>query len=241
MPEAVHIDWRDIGEGRASEAIYEQVRDLITSGVLKPGDRLPSERAMMEQLHRSRPTIREALRRLEQGGYVASTHGASGAVVQKLTIDGVEQPLTAMLQVNQISLEELGEYRAVNDGTIAGWAALRRTDDDLQALEICLQEAEMALGDYRRFAERDVGFHSLLSRATGNQVAMIVTEVLGKVEQHTLLKKMETLNDSECLALERRILGRHREILDAIRRQDADAAKQAMREHTRAAATDLKV
>ena len=89
MPEAVHIPWQPIGGGRASEAIYDQLRELITSGVLKPGDRLPSERAMMEQLHRSRPTIREALRMLEQGGYVASTHGASGAVVQELTIDGV--------------------------------------------------------------------------------------------------------------------------------------------------------
>ena len=95
MPEAAHIDWQPIGDRRASEAIYEQLRELITSGALRPGDRLPSERAMMEQLHRSRPTIREALRMLEQGGYVASTHGASGAVVQELTIDGVEQPLTA--------------------------------------------------------------------------------------------------------------------------------------------------
>ena len=241
MPEAVHIPWQPIGGGRASEAIYDQLRELITSGVLKPGDRLPSERAMMEQLHRSRPTIREALRMLEQGGYVASTHGASGAVVQELTIDGVEQPLSAMLQLNQISLEELGEYRAVNDGTIAGWAARRRTDEDLAALDSCLTAAEQALGDYRRFAELDVRFHSLLSRATGNQVAMIVTEVLGKVEQHVLLKKMSTLNDVQQLALARRILGRHREILDAIRRRDDAAAKQAMREHTRAAGTDLKV
>ena len=51
MPEAVHIPWQPIGGGRASEAIYDQLRELITSGVLKPGDRLPSERAMMEQLH----------------------------------------------------------------------------------------------------------------------------------------------------------------------------------------------
>ena len=55
------------------------------------------------------------------------------------------------------------------------------------------------------------------------------------------MKKMETLNDSACLALERRILARHREILSAIHRQDDAAAKHAMREHTRAAATDLKV
>ena len=148
MPEAVHIDWQPIGDRRASEAIYEQLRELITSGTLRPGDRLPSERAMMEQLHRSRPTIREALRMLEQGGYVASTHGASGAVVQELTIDGVEQPLTAMLRLNQISLEELGEYRAVNDGTIAGWAALRRSEADLADMEACLLAAEQAPVSY---------------------------------------------------------------------------------------------
>ena len=241
MSSAVHIDWQPIKAKRASEDIYAQLRDLITSGVLKPGDRLPSERAMMEQLQRSRPTIREALRMLEQGGYVASTHGASGAVVQELTIGGVEEPLAAMLQVNQISLEELGEYREFNDAAIAGWAALRRSEDDLAALRDCLIRAEEALADHRRFVELDVGFHSLLARATGNRVAMIVTEVLGKVEQHVLLKKMSTLNDVQQLALARRILGRHREILDAIRRRDDAAAKQAMREHTRAAGTDLKV
>ena len=241
MSSAVHIDWQPIKAKRASEDIYAQLRDLITSGVLKPGDRLPSERAMMEQLQRSRPTIREALRMLEQGGYVASTNGASGAVVQELTIGGVEEPLAAMLQVNQISLEELGEYREFNDAAIAGWAALRRSEDDLAALRDCLIRAEEALADHRRFVELDVEFHSLLSRATGNQVAVIVTDVLGSVEQQTLLKKMLTISAEDRRALARRILERHREILSAIRRQDADSARQAMREHTRAAGQDLKV
>ena len=55
---------------RASEAIYEQIKDRIISGELKPGDRLPSERNMMELFQRSRPTIREALRMLERSGYI---------------------------------------------------------------------------------------------------------------------------------------------------------------------------
>ena len=57
----------------------------------------------------------------------------------------------------------------------------------------------------------------------------------------TLLDKMSTQSDGERLALERRILNRHSEILETIRQQDADAARQAMREHTRAAGQDLKV
>ena len=178
---------------------------------------------------------------LEQGGYVSSTHGASGAVVQELTLNGVEQPLTEMIQLNQISLEELGEYREVNDSTIAGWAAQRRTDEDIAALEQCLAQAEESLGDYRRFVELDVEFHSLLSRATGNQVAVIVTDVLGSVEQQTLLKKMLTISAGDRRALACRILERHREILSAFCRQDDASARRAMREDTRAAGQDLKV
>ena len=92
---------------RASDDIYEQLRALITSGALKPGDRLPSERAMMAELQRSRPTIREALKRLEQGGYVTSTQGASGAVVQELSLHAAEEPLKDMIQLSQVSLSEL--------------------------------------------------------------------------------------------------------------------------------------
>ena len=95
--------------------------------------------------------------------------------------------------------------------------------------------------DYRRFVELDVTFHSLLSRATGNQVAVIVTDVLGSVEQQTLLKKMLTISGADRWALASRILERHREILSAIRQQDADSARRAMLEHTRAAGQDLKV
>ena len=65
--DAVQIPWQPVKTRRASEEIYLQLREFILSGQLKPGDRLPSERAMMAQLNRSRPTIREALRMLEQG------------------------------------------------------------------------------------------------------------------------------------------------------------------------------
>ena len=125
--DAVQIPWQPVKTRRASEEIYLQLREFILSGQLKPGDRLPSERAMMAQLNRSRPTIREALRMLEQGGYIASTHGAPGAVVQEPSLHGVEDPLAEMIQLNQISLQELGEYRLNNDSTIAMWAAQRRS------------------------------------------------------------------------------------------------------------------
>ena len=226
---------------RASDDIYEQLRALITSGALKPGDRLPSERAMMAELQRSRPTIREALKRLEQGGYVTSTQGASGAVVQELSLHAAEEPLKDMIQLSQVSLSELNEYRQSNDSTIAAWAAKRRTDEDLADLHQCVAEAEASLNDYERFIELDVRFHSLLARASANQVAIIVTEVLGNVEKETLRSKMLTLTPEGRIALGRRILDTHSIILAAIRQQDSRAARSAMQTHTKAAGRDLQL
>lgn len=231
--DAVQIPWQPVKTRRASEEIYLQLREFILSGQLKPGDRLPSERAMMTQLNRSRPTIREALRMLEQGGYIASTHGAPGAVVQ--------EPLAEMIQLNQISLQELGEYRLNNDSTIAMWAAQRRSAADLQQLRQCLQEAQASTEDYEHFVDLDVKFHSLLAQATGNRVAVIVTQVLGNVEKETLRRKMLAISQADRLALEQRILMRHQIILSAIELGDAEGAREAMIEHSRAANQDLPV
>ena len=60
--------FRPVETKRASEAIFDQIKDLIMRGKLRPGDRLPSERSMIEMFQRSRPTIREALRMLERAG-----------------------------------------------------------------------------------------------------------------------------------------------------------------------------
>ena len=225
---------------RASDDIYEQLRELITSGALKPGNHLPSERAMMAQLQRSRPTIREALKRLEQGGYISSTQGAAGAVVQELPLHAAEEPLKDMIQLGRVSLAELNEYRQVNDAAIAAWAAKRRSEEDVMALRRCVAQAEASLYDFERFAELDVLFHSLLARASGNRVAVIVTEVLGDVEKEALRQKMLPLPREEQAQLGRRILHTHGIIIEAVEQRNSRAARVAMQAHTRAARKDLK-
>ena len=223
------------------EDIAAEMIAQIHSGELRPGDRLPPERALAETYNVSRTTIREALRMLEQGGYIASTHGAPGAVVQEPSLHGVEEPLAEMIQLNQISLQELGEYRLNNDSTIAMWAAQRRSAADLQQLRQCLQEAQASTEDYEHFVDLDVKFHSLLAQATGNRVAVIVTQVLGNVEKETLRRKMLAISQADRLALEQRILMRHQIILSAIELGDAEGAREAMIEHSRAANQDLPV
>ena len=119
--DAVQIPWQPVKTRRASEEIYLQLREFILSGQLKPGDRLPSERAMMAQLNRSRPTIREALRMLEQGAISLQRHGAPGAVVQEPSLHGVEEPLAEMIHSIRFRCRSWVNHRLNNDSTIAMW------------------------------------------------------------------------------------------------------------------------
>lgn len=226
---------------RAAEEIYEVLRQRILSGELTPGDRLPSERALMVELQRSRPTIREALRRLEQGGYITTAQGTSGAVVRQLTLQAAEEPLQDIIRLGSVTLKELNEYRQTNDATIAAWAAKRATAEDVAAIEDCVARQEAAQENFEEFVELDVLFHSMLARASANQVAVIVTEVLAGVEREMLRQKMQTLSSSEQQAMCRHIMNQHCEILDAVRRGDSRAAKKAMAAHARSAGRDLQV
>ena len=226
---------------RAAEEIYEVLRQRILSGELTPGDRLPSERALMVELQRSRPTIREALRRLEQGGYITTAQGTSGAVVCQPSLQAAEEPLQDMIRLGGVTVAEVSEYRQNNDSIIAAWAAKRAGAEDISALEDCIAQQEQALEDFVRFVELDVQFHSALAYASGNQVAVIVTEVLAGVERELLLKKLQSLSAVERATMCRVILKQHLEILEAIRRGDSRGARAAMSTHTRSAGRDLRM
>ena len=84
---------------KAPEVIYSQIYQRIISGKLKPGDRLPSERALAEQFHRSRHIIREALLMLQQDGLLTIEVGSTGgAVIQGVSINMLASPLKRYLE-----------------------------------------------------------------------------------------------------------------------------------------------
>ncbi|MFR3922117.1 MAG: FadR/GntR family transcriptional regulator [Dysosmobacter welbionis] len=107
---------------RASEAIYNQIYPKIISGELRPGDRLPPERELAEMFQRSRPVVREALRMLQQEGLIETAVGSSGgAVIQGVSLKSVEEPLKNLVAMGAINLDELLEYRHINDRSCAVW------------------------------------------------------------------------------------------------------------------------
>lgn len=216
---------------RACEVIYEQIKEKILSGELKPGDKLPSERAMMEMLHRSRPSVREALRMLERGGFVRIVPGSRGALILEPNTNGVEQSLSNLMRSKKITTKEMSDYRRVNDVVVSEWAAKRRTEEDIAAINGLLEQAEQAMEDYQLFVALDPEFHYLVAHAAKNEVACIMTQVLSAIMRESLLVRMEQLSEDDRRTMCGKILHIHKAIAKAIADGDPVRAKEMTSKH----------
>ena len=225
---------------RASEEIFEQVREMILNGEIGPGERLPSERKMMEMLKRSRPTIREAMRMLEREGYVKIIPGSNGAIVQEVSLDNVVQSLDAVIQYQRISLGNILEFRRVNESAAVCLAAQRRTPEDLKALAQVLAEADSCLADTKRFIACDVAFHSLIAQAAKNEVFGIIFQVCRNVIGDSIEHAITAQEKAGERSMKENIIQMHKEILECLRKKDPSKAKAAMEYHLQRAEEDLQ-
>lgn len=224
---------------RASEAIYEQIKDKIVSGEIKPGERLPSERNMMEIFQRSRPTIREALRMLERSGYIRTIPGSNGAVVTLPSGKNMEESIEDALQIGQISIAEVSEYRIISEGATAAWAALRATDEDLAELKACLDEMQNSLADHDAFTSLDTRFHSLITKAAKNRVSDLMNKTLSRLNRAFATKRYDELSEEGKCDMCERIQKMHTGIYKAIASHDPERARRQMEEHVKVFFQDL--
>lgn len=224
---------------RASEEIFEQIREMIVNGEIPPGDRLPSERKMMDMLKRSRPTIREAMRMLEREGYVKIIPGSNGAVVQKLSLDNVVQSLDTVMQYNRISIDHILEFRRVNETAAVRLAAKRRTQEDVEALTALLKEAELQMEDTHAYIACDVKFHSLIAVSAKNEVFGIMFQVCRDVIGNSVEQAISLLEVNGQQKMKEGIMQMHKKILLYITEKNPDKAEEAMRYHLEQAENDL--
>lgn len=207
---------------RVSEivAYFEQ---QIDSGQLRPGDLLPSERAISEERKVGRSTVREAISRLASLGLVRSVHG-SGTRVERPSGRPISQGYERLLRHGEVDLSHLAQVRLPLETTIAGLAALHRTDEQLARL----RETQPVLADpdapLDLQVQADLMFHAVLAEATGNP---LFGPVLAPIQELLIASRRRTLGlHGAQLAHEH-----HAVILDAVTRRDEAAAVAAMRRH----------
>jgi DNA-binding FadR family transcriptional regulator len=168
---------------RVFQDLVDQIQAAILDGRLQPGDKLPSQREMVETFQTSRASIREALRVLEQKGLVEVKLGVSGgAVIKAADTQPITEVLTLLLQQKQVSFDHLAEFRESIEGDVAALAARRATPSALAHLEEILIQADACLQrddliPYN-FIRKDIRLHIALAETAGNPVFVAVMKMV---------------------------------------------------------------
>jgi len=210
----------------ATEAIVESVKDRIRRGEFRPGDRLPSEQVLLREYGVSRLTLREALARLAALGIIQVQHGKGAFVkttISMTALDNVLIPLFPQYDINRMN--DLVEARNMIESEIAAKLALTRSDNDLRLLENLLECDGETLNDPGLFADRDYAFHLSLAEMADNQFLLVMYKALYNQIRDFLVQYAHSIDDR------REALERHRPLLNAIRKGDAEAARRLAREH----------
>ncbi|MEX0284889.1 MAG: FadR/GntR family transcriptional regulator [Paracoccaceae bacterium] len=206
-----------------SVQISDAIRDAIVSGDLIVDERLPSEAELADQFNVSRPTVREALKRLGAQSLIRTQRGASGgAFVNRLSYtDAYDQQVTTatlLLSMNAVSFETACEARYALERACAPLSAQRRTSDHVATMRTeIFRQGQPGLTD-ESFCASDVAFHRALVDGAGNPV--LSYQLAGAVEAMQPLMNMITFTARSREA----IIALHSAIADAIERGDADAA-----------------
>lgn len=217
-------EFQAIRKTRVSEEIIGQVRDLITSGRLKIGDRLPAERELATILQVGRSTVREAIRALESLGILQARPG-EGTFLVSNPDDQKPDPITANAFRSWENQRKLFEVRMVIEPDIAALAARRASLEQMVQMREILQEQEASVKHGEIDMKADTAFHFLLAESAGNEILLRIMDSLMSLLHETREASLRTGGRPI------RSLKQHKAIVRAIEARDPAAAERRMREH----------
>ncbi|NMQ20327.1 FadR family transcriptional regulator [Candidatus Competibacter phosphatis] len=212
-----------------AKQIAENIREAIVKGSLKVDERLPTEEELAARFEVSRPTIREALKRLAAQHLIRSRRGPTGGTfVNRPSQDEVRlnltNAMTLLVGMGEFNLADIAETRQGLETLCCRLAAERRTDAHLVALAVELDiQRDPALSDVD-FCASDVRFHRVLADATDNALLKFI--VLTVIDALQPVANMVVYQFRE----RQRLVSQHESILAALQARDADSAITALNE-----------
>ena len=208
------------------DKIIGQLKQLITSGQLKPGDRLPAERVLSEKFGVGRSYIREAILKLEFYGLL-KTNPQSGTYVAGLSINVIDSIISDIINFNKDDFNALIEARYYLELTAIKLAAERRTSEDVDAIKAALFDYENKINSGASNAvEEDMLFHIKIAKASKNTVIESMILIL-------IPDLIKNIVDNKVCGENRgrSAIPEHRAVLKAIEEKDVEAAEKAMAVH----------
>ncbi|MBE0569461.1 MAG: FadR family transcriptional regulator [Deltaproteobacteria bacterium] len=203
---------------------------MIDKGRFKSGDQLPVERELAEVFRVSRSSVREAIRSLESQGLVESRQG-NGTYIAKHPVESLVNPLASVISSEKDCQRELFEMRRLIESQLAYLAAERATEAEILMMEKTLDLQERTIAEGESGTEIDRNFHYLLAGAAKNRF------LLNIVDSNANLFVESRDNFLQVEGRPEKSVRRHRQVLEAIKARDPEAASNVMREHV----TDIEI
>lgn len=229
---------------RLSDMVYEQLETMVVEGRLAPGSALPSERDLAQQMGVSRPSLREALLRLESRGLIVGRAGG-GYLVANASQPLLAEPLSQLMSRHSKTVDDVLEMREVLEAKAVELAAERATPEDIARLAQALEALEAAYaagrdgldgeGDARgqslltRVPELDAHFHLALAEATHNLVLVHLMHAIFELLRGSVVDNYRAIVGHGADLAE--LIDQHRRIFNAVASHDAGSAQRSLREH----------
>lgn len=224
------MTYSKIRQPKLSDAIEQQLEFLILEGTLRPGEKLPPERELAKQFDVSRPSLREAVQRLEAKGLLLRRQGG-GTFVKTNLWQSVSDPLTELLVAHPESQFDLLETRHALEGIAAYYAALRGTDADFQRIRQCHLQIEKAreAGDLAAESEAVMHYQIAVTEATHNVVLLHLVHSMGPMLEQNVRQNFELLYLSREVLVQ---VSSHRaRVFEAIVAREPEQAREASHRH----------
>ncbi|WP_165491226.1 FadR/GntR family transcriptional regulator [Lichenihabitans psoromatis] len=202
-----------------AESVSRALADFIVRSALRPGDRLPTERALMEALAVGRSTVREVIRQFQARGIVESRKGSGTYLLRALTAGSVSFPMTIDTGALRDRLLQTLEVRRGLEVEASAVAACRAGDADIAAMEQKLIEMERVHFDKGTAGREDLAFHLAIYDATHNPLFRQLLEQIREAFEHFFEKPFDRPDFA------RRSFPFHRELFDAIRSRNTALAR----------------
>ena len=224
------MPFEPVQQEKLSRGVIRQIEGLILRGILRPGERLPSERELSERMGVSRPSLRSALAELQDQGLLTSRAGA-GVFVADVLGNAFSPALIALFASHDTAVFDYISFRRDMEGLAAERAAEKGTDTDLKVIDTLFKKMEKAhtKRDPADEARLDAEFHMAIIEASHNIIMLHMMRSMndllreGVFYNRSIMFKQRMTRDN--------LLDQHRAINDALQARDGRLARAAVGKH----------
>ena len=224
--------FKPIKHVKVSDEIVDQIRNLISQGKLKPGDRLLPERELIREFDVSRPSLREALNSLITMGFLEIK--GKRTYIKSVASESMQNPLSLLIKADTQKLFDLIEVRKAIEAWGAFLAAQRATEEDIKQLENIIEDMKKAYEQGRSWEKQDADFHLGIAQATHNTIQTHMMSTIYDLLRESMAKVFKDR------AKVKKLLDHHQRIFNAIKNHAPDKAREKTLEHLSYVESEVK-